>query len=339
MGRSHSMSGCKKGNRECVYPDPPSSKATGSSSKAARSRASVPESDSSSDTSDNDDDVEGLETIQDEETGSGDVQDSYPPVSLPKQSAAEVSRKQSHRSSTKTKPLSKPPSKPSSVFTDKSLSPSTDASSTFSSSYPASASSKKPGKLASHSSNTSKESSPTKLDFSQLPRDIQHFLEYHQVHLTHHHYFFKHDAGRFLHTTFLEIAVKFEPLLHAVVGFAAFHQSLRKQNGRIQDFLHYYNKSVSLLRRSLQSGKRNTDATLLTILQLATFEVCLARHAVVFNTEFSLRNTWATGLIYLAIKEPHTKCWLSSTTLPRLCCPKSDERSWVGIPASTSLQA
>ncbi|KAI9878327.1 MAG: hypothetical protein M1830_001226 [Pleopsidium flavum] len=256
---------CKKGNRECVYPEPSTSKATGSSSKGGRNRAPVQES-GSSDESD-DEDFEGLETIIDDETGSSDVHETYPPGPVARDSGVAPSRKHSHRSSSKAKPPSKTPS----ILTDKSLSPSTDASSTFSRSYSASAS-RKLGKLASTSSNTSKESSPSKLDLSHLPRDLQFYLDYHQNHLTHHHYFFKHDAGRFLHTTFLEIAVKSDPLLYAVVGFAAFHHTLRKHNGKIQEFLHYYNKSVSLLRKSLQSGKKNTDATLLTILQLATFE-------------------------------------------------------------------
>ena len=67
--------------------------------------------------------------------------------------------------------------------------------------------------------------------------------------------------------------MNYEPLLYAVVGFAAFHSTLKKHNGKIQDFLGYYNKSVSLLRKSLSSGQRHTDATMMTILQLAAFEV------------------------------------------------------------------
>ncbi len=261
--------GCRKGNRECVYPELPAPKAGGSNSKAARNRAPVPESCSSSGESD-DEHFEGLETIPDDESGTVALRDAHTNVAVARYSGAAACRRHSHRSPSKTKT----PSKPSSVLTDKSLSPSTDASSTFSGSYPASASSRKMGKMNSNSSCTSKESSPSKIDFSHLPRDLQFFLDYHQNYLTHHHYFFEHDGGRFLHTTFLEIAIKSDPLLYAVVGFAAFHHTLRKPNGKIQDFLHYYNKSVSLLRKSLQSGKKNTDATLLTILQLATFEVC-----------------------------------------------------------------
>ncbi|KAK4981349.1 hypothetical protein LTR28_003159, partial [Elasticomyces elasticus] len=45
-----------------------------------------------------------------------------------------------------------------------------------------------------------------------------------------------------------------------------------KPNGTIPDFLRYYDRSVSLLRISLAKNQRCTVATLLTNLQLATFE-------------------------------------------------------------------
>ena len=63
-------------------------------------------------------------------------------------------------------------------------------------------------------------------------------------------------------------------LLYAVVGFAAFQLTVTRSDGKIQDFLGYYNTSVSLLRKSLVENQKHTDATMLTILQLATFEVC-----------------------------------------------------------------
>lgn len=47
---------------------------------------------------------------------------------------------------------------------------------------------------------------------------------------------------------------------------------MRRPDGKIQDYLGYYNKSVSLLIKSLGMNTR-TDAAMLTILQLATFEV------------------------------------------------------------------
>lgn len=154
---------------------------------------------------------------------------------------------------------------------EKSMSPLTDASSPHSSSRSASAALKNSATLSSVSTTTSRESTP----WSHLPADLQHYLYYHQSHLTYEYYFFKYDADQFLHTVFLEHALSYEPLLYAVVGFAAFRFTLNQSEGKIQDFLQYYNKSVSLLRRSLQSGQKHTDSTMLTILQLAAFEVSL----------------------------------------------------------------
>lgn len=49
--------------------------------------------------------------------------------------------------------------------------------------------------------------------------------------------------------------------------------TVKRHKGRMQDFLGYYDKSVSLLRKSLAGGQIYTDGTFLTTLQLATFEV------------------------------------------------------------------
>lgn len=68
-----------------------------------------------------------------------------------------------------------------------------------------------------------------------------------------------------------------EALLNAVVGFAAYHRTAQNPNGRIQDFLQYYNKSVTLLLNCLKRREKQNTATLLTILQLATIEVNLGR--------------------------------------------------------------
>lgn len=111
--------------------------------------------------------------------------------------------------------------------------------------------------------------------WAHLPPDLQLYLEYHQRNLNYHHYFFKHDANHFLHISLIEHALLYEPLLYAVVGFAAFHMTVKRANSRIESFLGLYNKSVSLLRRSLAQGQKHTDATVLTILQLAAFEVCI----------------------------------------------------------------
>ena len=155
---------------------------------------------------------------------------------------------------------------------EKSLSPSIEDSNTFPKSRSTSASLS--GKLSTVSTNTSQETR----SWSHLPHDVQYYLDYYQEHITHHHYFFKHDANNFVHSILLEIAPGYEPLLYAVVGFAAFQAALKYPNGKIQDFLGYYNKSVSLLRKSLQAHGKHTDATMLTILQLAAFEVHESRH-------------------------------------------------------------
>lgn len=114
-----------------------------------------------------------------------------------------------------------------------------------------------------------------KPDWSGLPRDLQFYLEYFVANVTHHHYYFKKDAGNFFHTTFLEAALRNKSLLYAVVGFSAFQRTLHNPEGKIQDFLQYYNKSVQLLLKSLRRGEgRNVD-TMYSILQLATIEVRL----------------------------------------------------------------
>jgi hypothetical protein len=97
-------------------------------------------------------------------------------------------------------------------------------------------------------------------------------MTYHREKLTHQHYAMKYDCGDFLKTTFLEIALGYEPLLYAITAFSAYHHTLMKPDGKLSNFLGYYNKSVSLLRHSLERSPRHTVATLLTILQLATFE-------------------------------------------------------------------
>jgi len=145
-----------------------------------------------------------------------------------------------------------------------SLSPSTDFSSTAASSVL-----DKSEKFSSVSTDGSQEDKT----WLQLPQDLQYYLDYHKTQLNFHHYKFKHDANHFLHHTLVEQALTYDPLLYAVAGFAAFHSTVNRPSGKMQDFLGYHNKSVSLLRKSLRDNQRHTDATMLTILQLATFEV------------------------------------------------------------------
>jgi hypothetical protein len=110
--------------------------------------------------------------------------------------------------------------------------------------------------------------------WATLSKDDRAFLKYHQERLSHHHYAFKYDAGDFLKTTFLSIAMndESEALLYAIIAFASYHRSIERADFKISVFLSYYNKSIMLLQQSLKS-KRPGIATLLTILQLATIEV------------------------------------------------------------------
>jgi len=108
-----------------------------------------------------------------------------------------------------------------------------------------------------------------------LKPDIQKYLAFQQEHLTYYHYFLKLDPSDFVHTELIELALTYEPLLYAVVAFAAYHHSLQIPDGKLSNFLGYYSKSLTLLRKSLEKQTKASEtnpATLLTVLQLAVFE-------------------------------------------------------------------
>ena len=108
-----------------------------------------------------------------------------------------------------------------------------------------------------------------------LSEDVRFFLAYHHDHVTYNHYFLKQAATGFIQKSIIEYAMEYEPLLYALVGFSAYHYTLKQPRGKLHTFLRYYNRSVSLLRKSLQAGARHSRGMLMTILQLATFEVGL----------------------------------------------------------------
>lgn len=113
----------------------------------------------------------------------------------------------------------------------------------------------------------------TSAKFTSLPKDVRYYIRYHKEQISRHHYAIKYDWGDFMKTTFLEIALGYEPLLYAVCAFASFFHQLSLPNGRMHVFLGYYDKSVRLLRQALIKSTRHSIATLLTVLQLASFEV------------------------------------------------------------------
>ncbi|KAK3487725.1 uncharacterized protein B0T23DRAFT_213097 [Neurospora hispaniola] len=105
-----------------------------------------------------------------------------------------------------------------------------------------------------------------------LEGDVQFYLNYYRDNITHYHYSVVNDHDNFFQEMLTELAIQDEGLLYAVVGFAAYHYTLQSPIGEIKDFLHFYNRSVTLLLRFLKRKERHTEMTLLTILQLATIE-------------------------------------------------------------------
>lgn len=108
---------------------------------------------------------------------------------------------------------------------------------------------------------------------ASLEPDVQFLLAYRKQHINYRHYLLKSAAERFINEDMVRLAMDYEPLLYAMVGFVAYHYTLAQPDGKMYTFLQYYNKSVSLLLKSLQAGDRQSDAMLLTTLQLIVFEV------------------------------------------------------------------
>lgn len=291
--------GCKKGSRECTYPEPRSTPKSSSGSK--RDQVPTAANDSRSSSDENDSSKESTPIEQHKKRGE-----------LRKPGALPLNTSQSKQASAKSKTPSlaeQPRQSVEQVKHESSLSPSTDASSA-----PASAGwFEKPEKSSSVSTDVSHEDRA----WSHLSQDLQFYLEYHTTRLNYHHYFFKHDANHFLHNILVEHALQYDPLLYAVVGFAAFQLTVTRPDGKIQDFLGYHNKSVSLLRKSLVENQKHTDATMLTILQLATFEV---RWTSCFpiRADNIKRTTWVIWSAYLAIKKLPMECFWNYTRLTRL---------------------
>ena len=254
---------CKKGNRDCVYP---STSSSSSSKTGARSRSKSKGPGSRSRKGDaspgqtEHDDSHGLDPITHDdvvdeeqnfevESGSRLSPSTFTARSIP-------SRPARHNS---THSLTKGPRQPVEAL---SSSPSTEASSRFESMSTRSGSiSHLPQDLFG---------SP---GIANLSEDMRFYLIFHQEVLTFRHYSLRQPNDRFVHQTITEFALQYEPLLYAVVGFAAYHHCVQSGSGELYSFLKYYNKALSLLRESLGSGEKHSEATLVTVLVLTTFEV------------------------------------------------------------------
>lgn len=222
------QTGCKKGGRECIYPESSTSaKASRNASSGAVIQSSQNSPGSSSDEfGDEEAAQEHLEAIPDEDEVSNDFARSS--------SLSKYGMQQSNTSqfmSGKTRYDSETPS----LIQDKGASPtpSTEGSIGYAAHDAIALSRHKRTRLPLPSSNTD----ALRTDWSHLPLDLQFYLTYFCENITHLHYSLKFDSGNFLRTTFLDAALRNESLLFAVVGFSAFQRTLHTSRGKMQDFL------------------------------------------------------------------------------------------------------
>ncbi|TKX18345.1 fungal specific transcription factor domain-containing protein 74 [Elsinoe australis] len=235
---------CRKGKRECVYPDPSSLKQVRDPSKIR----SVP-ADSVSNSSGDEEgtDSQKLPPIPDEDEGSR----AGPPSSEPSSAISGPVDGMQLPAHDSMSPSSKEKSPTSPVDTSRTKRP-------------------HPGRSASKSH--LRQATLAGPKWAKLPKDVRFYMKYHRHNISCHHYALKYDGSGWLKDTFLEIALSYEPLLYAITAFSAYFHTLTLPDGKISMFLGYYNKSVETLRATLARSSHYNTATLLTILQLATFE-------------------------------------------------------------------
>jgi hypothetical protein len=259
--------GCRKGNRECIYPEPPAPKGPSSQSAGSKdasgSTTQTASPTSSGDEEDDDDRDIKLDPIPDDDED--EPIDAFQPQSKSFSMPRRTSTTSFSSSSNLHRVGSRQDSETPSQDETKSSSPSASTGTTSSLT------------MATHQ--LAEFSLPASLgpavrpDWSQLPADFRHYLNYFSENITNYHYCMVADSDGFFRTILPNIAIRNDALLYAVVGFAAYHQTLQNPNGKIQEFLQYYNKSVTILLNFLKRKEKHNIATLLTILQLATIEV------------------------------------------------------------------
>ncbi|KAK4194785.1 fungal-specific transcription factor domain-containing protein [Triangularia verruculosa] len=235
---------CRKGKRECLYPEPaPPKGAGGSASKESSSAPSQQASPTSSRGDDDDDDDRDskLEPIMDE--------DEEEPQSATSTTAPLFPLRRSSTTSSfgmqRAPPGYRYDSETPSLDGNKSSSPLSTGTATAQQHRP---------------------------DWTFLPHELQFYLGYFYDNITHYHYGLVTDAGDFFRTTLVGLALRNEALLYAIAAFSAYHHALNNAHGRINEFLQYYNHSVKNLLECLKRKEKFNVATLLTILQLGTIE-------------------------------------------------------------------
>ncbi|KAF2433590.1 hypothetical protein EJ08DRAFT_60436 [Tothia fuscella] len=228
---------CRKGGRECVYPESSSSSKTRRGSTKSRSA-------DRGGSSPNDGEGDGEDPLFEE--------DESPPAE-PSSATSSKAERSIAQDSMETPALTHGVSPTPSIDESEPLEPSVD-----------------PAAQLQDAGATETARSSTYKKWVGLPGDLRFYLTYSRTKLDRHYWGLKMDPNNFIGNTLIEVALNFEPLLYAVVGFAAYHYTLTKPDGRLHDFLGYYQKSVNLLRQHIK--QKPTIATILTILQLATIE-------------------------------------------------------------------
>ncbi|RMD40568.1 hypothetical protein DV735_g4551, partial [Chaetothyriales sp. CBS 134920] len=242
---------CKKGGRECEFPQ------TTSSTSSKRSKHA--EAQQSGRGKGREGKAPTLDSIKDEPEEMDEQlakPGRRPTMARSRtQSTQSLSRKQRQRPTDELSPLLKEKASPQS----------TTGSSPHS--FPAT-----PTSLPPYNNSTAAESQAREAKIKALKPEMQKYLEFQRDQMTYYHYFFKIDPTDFIHTEFIDQALSYEPLLNAVVGFAAYHYALRQPEASLVHFLHFHSKALVMLRKSLEKQTQYTEAMLLTVLQLATVE-------------------------------------------------------------------
>ncbi|KAK4237299.1 adhesion and hyphal regulator 1 [Achaetomium macrosporum] len=253
---------CRKGKRECIYPEPPQPRGSGNSGPKNSPGPSQQPSPSSSRGDDDDDDVEQdakLDPIMDEDEDEPRSATSQTSTSnFPLRRSSTTSSFSRQRVVTEHRQGSETPS----FEGNKSSSPALSSGTTTRAQTPS----------GLHFPDASTITRPARPDWTFLPHELQFYLSYFYENISHYHYCMVNDADDFFQTVLIGLALRNDALLYAVVGFSAYHHAMKNPNGRINDFLQYYSHSVTLLLECLKKEEKYSIGTLLTILQLATIE-------------------------------------------------------------------
>ncbi|KAI0914913.1 hypothetical protein F4823DRAFT_621251 [Ustulina deusta] len=248
---------CRKGKRDCVYPDPPAAKGPTNSNTSKETAVTSQEASPESSI----DDAEDLE----KETKLESIRDEEEPIEHSPQypqSAKGLHRERAASALNLPKIGNRQNSETPSLEGTKSSSPavSTGTSVSFTTTI--------------QTSDAALQSSTTSPEWTHLHKDLQYHLGYFCENITHFSYGMPNDPDGFFKSVLPSMAVREgnDALLYAVVGFSAYHSALHHPHGKIEDFLGYYNKSVTMLLSSLKRGDGHNLPTLLTMLQLATIE-------------------------------------------------------------------